>query len=440
MDASAVFKRVQQMRPSSFSEEERCRYRAEKMMLRQFVLLKQQDQVPDHLTVTQMKTWLLTGRNFVEEFQEMMMMNDDGRLETKHLLMAELAWTTARRFCLSQMEQEVQDELDEEKRLSQLLNRKVTMEGLQMFVTVLRPKAEEAVRKYLPSLFSKLLKYFGGSRIPSVSSGDAKPGELELHQSTAPVIQEVVNTTLKFLLEEPESADQIEAASIEVGRLLSDSAAPCLPQYGPLSAAPLLGVCTIAARFIVKSIFKEFENHSRTFHIMDYDDSLFCARENVLFAIQDMDNRVQTAACRPQPQLSTSEGSQEGLLEEKETSPEVSLEKTTPVRTSMLRLVADVIVHMEPGLHQKDGPLEDREAAPEVSLDEVTATVRTSSSSRLETNVIVYNEPELEVLQEELEAEDFGIKKKMKKKKRVRAFFHGIWRAMSCCFHCPSED
>ena len=221
--------------------------------------------------------------------------------------------------------------------------------------------------------------------------------------------QEVINTTLKFLLEEPESADQIEAASIEVGRLLRDSAAPCLPQYGPLSAAPLLGVCTIAARFMVRSIFKEFDHHSRTFHIMDYDDSLFSAREDVIFAIQDMDNRMQTAACRPQPELSTSEGSQEGLLEEKETSPEVSLEETTPVRTSMLRLVADVIVHMEPGLHQKDGPLEDREAAPEVLLDEVTATVRTSSSSRLETNVIVYNEPELEVLQEELEAEDFGV-------------------------------
>lgn len=71
------------------------------------------------------------------------------------------------------------------------------------------------------------------------------------------VIQEVINTTLKFLLEEPESADQIEAAIIEVGRPLSDSAAPYLPQYGPLSAAPLLRVCTLAPRFKVKSILKD---------------------------------------------------------------------------------------------------------------------------------------------------------------------------------------
>ncbi|XP_042250732.1 uncharacterized protein LOC121885391 [Thunnus maccoyii] len=398
MDNNAIFKRVQQMRPSSFSEEERCRYQAEKMMLRQFMLLKQQDQVPDHLTVQQMKTWLLTGRSFVEESQEIMIMNDDGRLETKHLLMAELAWTTERRFCLSQIEQEVQEELDEEKRLSQLLNRKVTLEGLQMFVTVFRPKAEKAVQTYLPSLFSKLLKYFGGSRIPPVSSGDAKPQELlDLQKSTAPVIQEVINTTLKFLLEEPKSAGQIEAASVEVGRLLRDSAAPCLPQYGPLSAAPLLGVCTIAAGFMVKSILKEFDRYSqKILHIMDYDDSFFSARENVIFAIQDMENRVQTAACRPQPQLSTAVGSQEGPLEEKAASPEVSLDETSPVRTS--------------------------------------------SSSRLETNVIIYMEPELEVLQEELEAEDFGVQRKMKRKKRVRAFFHGIWRAMSRCFHCPSED
>ncbi|XP_042255796.1 uncharacterized protein LOC121888391 [Thunnus maccoyii] len=279
-----------------------------------------------------------------------------------------------------------------------------------MFVTVFRPKAEKAVRTYLPSLFSKLLKYFGGSRIPPVSSGDAKTGQhLELQQSTAPVIQEVINTTLKFLLEEPESADQIEAASIVVGRLLSDSAAPCLPQYGPLSAAPLLGVCTIAARFMVRSIFKEFDHHSRTFHIMDYDDSLFSAREDVIFAIQDMDNRMQTAACRPQPQLRTLEGPQEGLLEEKEVSPVVLLDETTTVKTSMLRLEASVIIHMEPELDQKDGLLEEREASPEVTLDQVTATVRTSLSSRLETNVIVYMEPELEVLQEELEAEDFGV-------------------------------
>eukprot|EP00064_Thunnus_orientalis_P006830 superscaffoldBa00000729_g6849 len=54
-------------------------------MLGQFLLLKQQDQVPAYLTVRQLKTWLLTGRNFVLEFQKMI-----GRLETKHLLMAEL--------------------------------------------------------------------------------------------------------------------------------------------------------------------------------------------------------------------------------------------------------------------------------------------------------------------------------------------------------------
>eukprot|EP00064_Thunnus_orientalis_P003764 superscaffoldBa00000320_g3775 len=268
------------------------------------MLLKQQDQVPDHLTVRQMKTWLLTGRNFVEDKEILSLSNGAGGAGR-----GEAAFTAA--------EQE----------------------------------------------------------------GDAKPGELlELQQSTAPVIQEMINTTLKFLLEEPESADQIEAASVEVGRLLSDSAAPCLPQYGPLSAAPLLAVCTIAARFMVKSILKDFDHHSKTFHIMDYDDSLFSARENVIFAIQDMDNRVQTAACRPQPQLSTSEGSQEGLLE-KEASPEVLLDETTTVRTSMLRLEANVIVCMEPELDQKEGFLEEREASPQVSLDDVTTT-----SSRLETN------------------------------------------------------
>ncbi|XP_042342949.1 uncharacterized protein LOC121943495 [Plectropomus leopardus] len=38
-----------------------------KMMQRQFLLMKQQDQLPDYLTVRDMKTWLLTRRSFLEE-------------------------------------------------------------------------------------------------------------------------------------------------------------------------------------------------------------------------------------------------------------------------------------------------------------------------------------------------------------------------------------
>ncbi|XP_042243869.1 solute carrier family 25 member 47-B isoform X2 [Thunnus maccoyii] len=146
----------------------------QKMMLRQFMLMKQQDQV------RHMKTWLLTGRNFVEE---------EGSGEIKHLLVAEV-----------------------------------------------------------------------------------------------------------FLLEEPESEAKTEAASTEVGRLLIDSAVPCLSQYGPVSTPLLLEVCTVAGWYVVIAIFEKFDHHSKTFHLMDYDESSFSAREGVISAIQDMDCEVQTAA------------------------------------------------------------------------------------------------------------------------------------------------
>ncbi|KAM7366080.1 hypothetical protein PAMP_015548 [Pampus punctatissimus] len=55
------------------------------------------------------------------------------------------------------------------------------------------------------------------------SRREAKPAELlELEQSYAPVVPEVVDTALKFLLEEPKIEDKTEAASAEVGRRLTD--------------------------------------------------------------------------------------------------------------------------------------------------------------------------------------------------------------------------
>ncbi|XP_039997467.1 uncharacterized protein LOC120797680 [Xiphias gladius] len=287
MDTDFLFEQVQEMRPSPFSEEEWHCYQVEKMMLRQFMLMKQQDQVPDYLSVRDMKTWLLTGRSFLEEFQEAI-----ATTEIHLLFMAELAWTTARHFCLNQMEQELLEELNKEEQLSQLLGRKVTLEGVQMFVSVVRPAAEEEVRNLLPSLHSKLLGILCGiqTTIGSLSAGDTKPTELlALEESTAPQVPEVLETTLKFFLEEPERENKSEAASAEIGKLLANSVAPCLSQFGSGSASLMLGICTVGARSMVKAIYKTAVNRSRSFHQMDYDQSFFSAREGVISAIQDME-------------------------------------------------------------------------------------------------------------------------------------------------------
>ncbi|CAK6973051.1 uncharacterized protein LOC122990560 [Scomber scombrus] len=304
------------------------------------------------------------------------------------------------------MEEELHQEITEEERLSQLWGRKVTLEGLQMFVKVIHPKAEKLVQTFLPSLQSKLLRIFGGIQLPPDSAGDAKSAELlELEHITAPVIPEVVNITVKFFLEELEMEEKIKAASAEVGRLLTGTAAPFLSQYGDISRYLLLGVCTTAGRYMVRAIFKEMELHSKTFKQID-NESAFCLREGVISAIQDMDPEVQT----PASSQSSSEWLKEGLLEERGASPEVS--------------ATNVFVVVASAESLNEAPLEESETSPEVALRE------SLQEEHLEEMVA---SPEFKVLQEEVEAENVIVKKK-KKKERMRAFFRGIWRKMSCCF------
>ncbi|KAF1380112.1 hypothetical protein PFLUV_G00183120 [Perca fluviatilis] len=413
MDTRFIVEQVQRMRPSSFSEEERHRYKAEKMMLRQFLLMKQQDQLPDYLSVGDMKTWLLTGRSFLEEFQEII-----DRTGIDHLFTAEVAWTTARLFCLGQMEEELLEELDKERCLSQLFSRKVTLEGLQMLVSVIHPKAEKDAQTYLSALHSKLLDIFGGIQIASgpLYAGDAKPAELlELEQSYAALVPEVVDTALKFLLEEPERENKSEAASAEIGKLLTNSAFPCLSRFGRVSKTLLLRVCTKEAQSMVEAISNRFDRCSKSFKLMDYDESYYSATEGVISAIQDMDREMQTdASIQAHFQL------EEGPVEEREASPWVALDKE----------------ELEEGL------VEERKALPRDSLEEMATMLSLAdgdtSSVTLETIVAVILD-DMEVLQqgevEEYETQDFLVQDCDKKKKKgVRAFFCGFRKMMTCCF------
>lgn len=87
------------------------------------------------------------------------------------------------------------------------------------FIFLKRPclpqsKAVAAVKDaqtLLPLLYRKLLRIFGGIQITSgrLSAGDAKPAELlELGQCTAPLVPEMVDAALKFLLEVPEQQNK----------------------------------------------------------------------------------------------------------------------------------------------------------------------------------------------------------------------------------------
>ncbi|XP_045897228.1 uncharacterized protein LOC123964167 [Micropterus dolomieu] len=488
MEAHIIFQQVQKMRPSCFSVEEQCCYRAEKMMLRQFMLLKQRGQVPRYLSVRDMKTWLLRGRSFLEEFLE-----TNESTGERDLFMAELAWTTARHFCLAQMEEELLEELNKEKQLSQLLSREVTLEGLEMFVSVVHPAAEEDVKTFLPSMYGKLLRIFGGIQINSgpLSEGDTKPAELlELEQSAASLVPEVVDIALKFLLEEPELKDKCKLASAEIGKLLTNSAAPCLSQFGSVSRTVVLSVCTRAARSIVKAIFERFDQRSKSFHQMDYDESDFSAGYGAIIAIQEM---VKEKYLR----LFASEEQEGALLEKREVSPQVHenmatapndvTEDTVLVKsgTSVAVFVADepeelqqedvkeshteetlvqdtAIQNMDHGVRTdtsthshaglwsserlEDQLLEKQETSQGVPGDEELAIMQyhlteVSSSVNLQANVAVNIIEEIQVLQREEEKQKSLVQHcDMKRKKGVRTFFRGVWKMMTCCFSVSTMD
>lgn len=259
-----------------------------------------------------------------------------------------------RRLCLNQMEQELCEVLKKETYLSLQFRRKVkktsnhfrvtllvnysplqgftsvflyhmkvTLAGLQMFLSVIRPKAEQDAWIFLCHLSNKLLSSFTGSH----TSKCVKLALFtKLQQTTIPLLPQVVDIALKFLLDEPEPLVEVKpsevplesrdfsltsdlrgrtkAASTHIGTLLAEAAATCFCLDTSFTRARLLRICTSVAWDMVKAIYKRFLNRSKAFHLMDFDESFFIAREGVICAIQDMDDRVQSA---PLHLLSTEE-------------------------------------------------------------------------------------------------------------------------------------
>lgn len=46
---------------------------------------------------------------------------------------------------------------------------------------------------------------------------------------------------------------------------------------------------------MVKDIYKKFLNHSKSFHLMDFDENLTTARDGIISALHDMENRAEQA-------------------------------------------------------------------------------------------------------------------------------------------------
>lgn len=186
-----------------------------------------------------------------------------------------------------------------------------------MFLSVFRPKAEKDVRTFLQHLSNNLLNSFTGSH----SSRRSKRALLaKLQRTTAALVPEVIGTALRFLLDEPEPLVEVkpsqtqgptvsrdsssasdlgkraEDASNEIGKQLADATASCFCLVTSFTKARLLHSCTSVAQNMVKAIYKRFVDRSKSFHLLDFDESFVAAGENIIYVVQDMDNRVRAAA------------------------------------------------------------------------------------------------------------------------------------------------
>lgn len=164
-----------------------------------------------------------------------------------------------------------------------------------MFLSVVRTAAERDVQTLLHHLSNKLLDSFTDSH----TSRRSKLALLaKLQWTTAPLAPRVVEAALEFLLEEPEPLVEVraETAGVRAGRQLADATATCFCLNTPSTRARLLCVCTSVARDMVKAVHNRFVGRSKTFHLMDFDESFIAARESVACAVQDMDDRLQRAA------------------------------------------------------------------------------------------------------------------------------------------------
>ncbi|XP_077597989.1 uncharacterized protein LOC144213411 isoform X1 [Stigmatopora nigra] len=121
-----------QMQPTSLSEREQHMYNVEKTYMRQFMLLEKENKVPSKISTETMKQWLLSRRSFQHEFCS---------FETKlhPEMFALLQETKARRMCLNQMHGQVCKDFTQEEHLSQLFNRKVTLEGVRKYLSIATP-------------------------------------------------------------------------------------------------------------------------------------------------------------------------------------------------------------------------------------------------------------------------------------------------------------
>ncbi|XP_077575786.1 uncharacterized protein LOC144198573 [Stigmatopora nigra] len=280
-----------QMQPTSFSEQEQHMYNVEKTYMRQFMLLEKEKRVPSNISAETMKQWLLSKRNFQQEFCSFKTTVDPGMFA-----LLQMAWMRARQLCLNQIHGQVCKDFSQEEQFSQLLNRKVTLEGLHEYLSTVTPLAEMDIKIFLHDLNLDLNRCLSSTEVAETQRLTL---DSDFHLATAPIVGKILHSALRSLFaklnttgnEEPLTATfqhRSECASKEIASMLTDAvfSIPCVRQG--ITRDNVLKICTAIAGEIIQKLFFNVLNTSAKFPLLSWDCTFFTARIEVKFAIGEM--------------------------------------------------------------------------------------------------------------------------------------------------------
>ncbi|XP_072770751.1 uncharacterized protein [Nerophis lumbriciformis] len=281
-DVAEMLEQILPMLPSSFSVEEANLYQEEKLLLRQFVIMKQLGEVPSYVSVEHMKQWILSRRSFLEEFQGF-----DVKMNRKMFRLLESAWISARFICLNKMEKEVWEDIQEE----------VTLEGFHMFLLVVCPKAEEEVEWFLRHLFNRLQSALRTSTIISMTKRLMLLSQF--HRCTDHLVKGVVERVVCLFLDKQEPGSDAEmrheVARIEIVSMLAYTLSCCSWLSPHIAEDHLLHLCTLMVREMIQSMLAGFAEYLENF-LLNFDESFLAPRDSIKRAINDLVS-IATSEC-----------------------------------------------------------------------------------------------------------------------------------------------
>ncbi|XP_077462003.1 uncharacterized protein LOC144077836 [Stigmatopora argus] len=276
-----------QMQPTSLSEEEQHMYNVEKTYMRQFMLLEKENKVPSEISAETMKQWLLCRRSFQHEFCSF-----ETAVHPGMFALLQEAWTRARQMCLNQIHGQVCKDFTQEEHLSQLFNRKVTLEGLRKYLSIATPVAEMDIKIFLHHLNMALQRSLSSTEMTETLDSD-------FHRATAPIVGQILQSALCSFFaklnttgnEEPITATfqhRSECASKGIASMLTDAVLsnPCVRQH--ITQDNVLDTCTAIAGEMTQKLFSNLLKTSANFHLLNSDCTFFTARIEVKFAIGEM--------------------------------------------------------------------------------------------------------------------------------------------------------